>query len=148
MVLATGFGIGLLPGPAGTWGSLAALPGAALVAWLWGSIGLAVAAALVFALGCWAAGAAARSSGILDPGFIVIDEVAGQFVALLPAPLDPLGFAAGFALFRLFDITKPFPAGWADRRIHGGFGIMLDDIAAGGYAALVMIVLARCGVRF
>jgi phosphatidylglycerophosphatase A len=140
-VLGTWFGAGLLPVMPGTWGSLAALPCAWAIGSLWGVAGLAIAAVIVFAVGCWAAGMIARTSGATDPRVIVIDEVAAQWLVLLPAPLDPLSYTAAFLLFRLFDIWKPWPIGWADRRVHGGFGIMLDDLLAAVYAVLVLLML-------
>jgi phosphatidylglycerophosphatase A len=140
-VLGTWFGAGLLPVMPGTWGSLSALPCAWVIRGLWGIPGLALAAAIAFAVGCWAAGTLARASGEKDPGAIVIDEVAAQWLVLLPAPLDPLSYAAAFLVFRLFDIWKPWPVGWADHRVHGGPGIMLDDLLAAVYAVLVFSIL-------
>lgn len=139
-MLGTWFGAGLLPVMPGTWGSLAALPCAWAIRSLSGVSGLAITAMIVFAVGCWAAGALAKTSGVKDPGAIVIDEVAAQWVALLPAPLDPLSYAAAFLLFRTFDIWKPWPIGLADRRVAGGLGIMLDDLLAAVYAVLVFLV--------
>ena len=106
-MLGTWFGAGLLPVMPGTWGSLAALPCAWAIRSLWGVTGLAIGTAIVFAVGCWAAGTIAKTTGIQDPGAIVIDEVAAQWLVLLPAPLHPLPYAAAFALFRIFDIWKP-----------------------------------------
>jgi phosphatidylglycerophosphatase A len=125
----------------GSWGSLAALPCAWAIRSLSGAAGLAISAAIIFAVGCWAAGTIAKASGVNDPGAIVIDEVAAQWLVLLPAPLDPLSYAAAFLVFRLFDIWKPWPVGWADHRIHGGLGIMLDDLLAAVYAVLVFSIL-------
>jgi phosphatidylglycerophosphatase A len=139
-VIATWFGAGLLPQAPGTWGSLAALPFAWLIADQGGWIALLVATILVAGLGVWAAGEAARQSGLQDPGSIVIDEVAGQWLTLIAVPPDPLAYAVGFAAFRLFDITKPWPVSWADRTIKGGLGVMLDDLLAGGYALIAMLV--------
>jgi phosphatidylglycerophosphatase A len=142
MLLATWFGAGLLPKAPGTWGSLAALPFAWLIATAAGWPGLLAAPLLVFVIGCWAADRAARQLGIDDPGLVVIDEVAGVWLVLLLAtPPDPLLYAAGFLLFRLFDITKPWPVSWADRQIGGGLGIMLDDILAALYALPLLAVL-------
>jgi phosphatidylglycerophosphatase A len=124
----------------GTWGSLAALPCAWVIRSLWGAAGLALAAVMVFAVGCWAAGTIAKASGLKDPGAIVIDEVAAQWLVLLPAPLDPSSYAAALLLFRIFDIWKPWPVGLADRRVLGGLGIMLDDLLAAVYALLVLLV--------
>ena len=148
MVLGTWFGAGLLPVMPGTWGSLAALPCAWVIRSLWGVAGLAIAAAIVFAVGCLAAGTIAKTSDVKDPGAIVIDEVAAQWLVLLPAPLDPLSYAAAFLLFRIFDIWKPWPVGLADRRVPGGLGVMLDDLLAAVYAALVLLVALMTGGAF
>jgi phosphatidylglycerophosphatase A len=147
-VLGTWFGAGLLPGMPGTWGSLAALPCAWVIHSLSGAAGLGIAAAIVFVVGCWAADTIARTSGLTDPGAIVIDEVAAQWLVLLPVPLDPLSYAVAFLLFRLFDIWKPWPVGWLDRRVHGGLGIMLDDLLAAVYAVLVFSILLVTGGAF
>jgi phosphatidylglycerophosphatase A len=147
-VLGTWFGAGLLPVMPGTWGSLAALPCAWAIRSLSGVSELAITAIIVFAVGCWAAGALAKTSGVKDPGAIVIDEVVAQWVVLLPAPLDPVSYAAAFLLFRIFDIWKPWPARWADRRVHGGLGIMLDDLLAAVYAVLVFLAALMTGGAF
>ena len=130
-LIATWFGVGLIRRAPGTWGSLAALPCAAGLHLLGGPWLLAGATGLVALAGVWASGryAAALASG--DPGAVVVDEVAGQWLALLPLPLDLWWYAAAFALFRLFDIAKPWPIGWLDKNLHGGRGIMADDLAAG-----------------
>jgi len=146
VLLATWFGAGLLPKIPGTWGSLAALPFAWYIGAAFGAIGLVLAATIVFAVGCWAAGTVTRAGGVRDPGFIVIDEVAAQWLVLAVAPTDPLAYAVGFVLFRVADIVKPFPANWADRALHGGLGIMLDDVFAALYAGLVLLVLVRFGL--
>jgi phosphatidylglycerophosphatase A len=140
MLLATWFGCGLLPWAPGSWGSLAALPFAWLIVWAWGASGLVVAAAVLFLVGWFVAARAARALDSKDPGIIVIDEVAGQWLTLAAAPLDPLAYGAGFLLFRLFDIWKPWPVRWADRRLAGGFGIMADDLLASLYAVTVLVV--------
>ena len=137
-ILSTWFGAGLLPKAPGTWGSLAALP----CAWVivsWGGVSaLAAATVIVSLVGWWAADIYVRHTGIADPSEVVIDEVAGQWLTLLVVPPDPLLYVAGFALFRLFDIRKPWPVGWADRTIPGGLGVMVDDLFAGLYAALFL----------
>ena len=143
MLLATWFGAGRLPGMPGTWGSLAALPFAWVIEVFAGRSGLVIAGVVLFGIGCWAAERACRSLGKEDPGEIVIDEVAAQWLVLAAAPQGLLAYAAGFVLFRLADILKPWPASWADRTIHGGLGVMLDDILAGLYAALGLFILAR-----
>ena len=90
----------------------------------------------VAALGIWASDVYVRRSGIQDPSAIVIDEVAGQWLALVALPVDPLAYFLGFALFRLFDIAKPWPVSWADRHVAGGLGVVLDDLLAGALAGL------------
>ena len=142
---ATWFGAGLLPGAPGTWGSLAALPFAALIHVFCGSAGLAAAAAFVFFVGWMASNAfleAGRSAGGTknDPKEIVIDEVAGQWLALAVVPPDVLLYALGFLLFRAFDVMKPWPAGLIDRRLKSGLGVMLDDVAAAVYAGACLLL--------
>lgn len=139
-LIATWFGVGLTPVSPGTAGSLVALPIAWAVTTVAGGAGLALAAALVFALGLWAAGATSAATAEGDPQTVVVDEVAGQWLALLPAAAlatpAPWHYAVAFVLFRAADVGKPWPAGWIDRHLHGGAGIMLDDVVAGLYAAL------------
>lgn len=141
VLIATWFGAGLLPKVPGTWGSLAALPFAWLIAWQAGPYGLLFAGLLAFAIGIWAGGVYAERTASEDPGPVVIDEVAGQWLTLVPAALDPLHFFVGFILFRIADILKPWPARWADRELPGGLGIMVDDIVAAAYAALGLAIL-------
>lgn len=140
ILLATWFGSGYLPRLPGTWGSLAALPVAWPIHHYWGSIGLAAAALVVFAAGIWAANVyMLRSDGAHDPGPIVVDEVAGQWLTLLAAGgPDLLLYAAGFMLFRIFDILKPWPCSLVDRKVVGGFGVMLDDVLAAVYAGAAL----------
>jgi len=145
-LLATWFGAGLLPWAPGTWGSLAALPCGWLLYWLTGPLGLLAGTAVVFCLGLWAAQGYEQSLAVQDPGAIVIDEVAGQWLALLAAGLHGgsltlPGIALAFLLFRGFDVAKPWPIGWADRHLKGAFGIMADDIIAGLYAAVLVYAL-------
>ena len=139
-LIATGGGIGLLPLMPGTWASLAALPCAWAISALAGPAALAAAAILAFVAGCWASAALARASGHKDPGFIVVDEVAAQWLVLVAAPLDWRAYAAAFLLFRLFDIAKPWPVRAIERRVAGGPGIMLDDVAAALYAILLVLI--------
>ncbi len=133
-LLATWFGSGLLPKAPGTWGSLAALPFAVVIAALAGPWGLLAAVLAVTVAGLWAAGVYAGRRGVDDPSEVVIDEVAGQWLALVPVALDLRLYAVAFLAFRFFDIVKVWPAGWLDRNLKGGWGIMLDDLAAGIYA--------------
>jgi phosphatidylglycerophosphatase A len=137
--VATFFGAGLgKPGP-GTWGSMAAVLLWAIFAWTVHPsptvLMVALIAGIVFsiALGVPAATIAARESGRHDPGFVVIDEVAGQWIALLGSPADWRHALIALLLFRLFDITKPFPARQLES-LPAGWGIVFDDVAAGLYA--------------
>ncbi len=133
VAVATGFGLGRAPLAPGTVGSLATLP---LIAGLWwvGGWPAVLAGALIATLvGFWTAGAGVTHFGRTDPGPVVIDEVAGQFVSLLFLAPTPTALATGFVLFRLFDIWKPFPARNAER-LPGASGIMSDDLVAGIYA--------------
>jgi phosphatidylglycerophosphatase A len=134
-LLATWFGSGLLPKAPGTWGSLAALPCAWVIALMGGPWLLFVASLAVFLLGLWASGHYARSLGQDDPGSVVIDEVAGQWLALLPVALQLEYYPLAFIAFRFFDIVKPWPVNWLDQRLKGALGIMADDMMAGLYAA-------------
>lgn len=140
--LATFAGVGLLkPGP-GTWGSAAAL---AVAAFLWpvaGSAGMAAAAVLLFAAGVWASGAYAAAIGVKDPSEVVIDEAAGIFLVFALVPLTLLTALAGFVAFRFFDIVKPWPISWANERVPGAFGIMIDDTLAALAAAGVLWITA------
>jgi phosphatidylglycerophosphatase A len=148
-LVGTFFGIGRLrPGP-GTWASVATtLLWAALAHTLMPSLRTPTACALavlIALIGIPAASRVARGSGIKDPQFVVIDEVAGQLVALIAAPLAWKSFLAGFILFRVFDILKPPPV----RRLEAlpeGTGIMLDDIAAGLYALGFVHLFLRFGL--
>ena len=144
-LIATWFGVGLSPIAPGTCASLVALPIAWAIRAMSGDPGLAVALTLIFAVGCWAAGAVAAASGVEDPAAIVIDEIAGQWLVLLATPLEPIAWLLAFVLFRLFDIWKPWPVNWADRHVKGGFGIMLDDVLAAGYALVVLIMALAIG---
>ena len=144
--VATFFGAGLgRPGP-GTWGSTGALLVWAAFVWAVHPSKTALLIALVagivsaIALGVPAATIAARESGRHDPGFVVIDEVAGQWIALLGSPADWRHALIALVLFRLFDITKPFPARQLER-LPEGWGIVFDDVAAGLYAWGVAAVL-------
>ena len=143
VLAATFFGAGLSPLAPGTAGSLAALPFAWLIHTRLGPWALVAAAGAAFAAGLWAAGVYARAGGERDPGAVVIDEVAGQWLTLAAVAATPLNYAIGFVLFRVYDIVKPWPASRIDRQMHGGFGIMLDDIVAAAYAGATLWVIAR-----
>ncbi len=141
LLLAHGLGSGLAPKAPGTFGTLAAILPWLLLAQLPLPVylGLVLIAALA---GVWLCDVAARRMGRDDPGSIVWDEWVGLWIALAGVPLAWPWVLAGFLLFRLFDILKPWPVGWLDRRFHGGLGIMLDDIAAGVMAAVSLYVAA------
>lgn len=136
--IALGLGSGLSPWAPGTAGSLAALvPWLALRNLPWPHYLLLLVVS--FALGIWACNQAGRLIDSHDHGALVWDEFVGQWLALWPLVAAPWPWVlAGFALFRVFDILKPWPIGWADRRCHGGFGVMLDDLLAGAAAAAVV----------
>ena len=146
-LVAFGFGSGLAPKAPGTFGSLAALllfPALALLTPLaYGAVLLVAAVA-----GVAVCDHAARALGVHDDGRIVWDEFVGQWLTLLPlvplthwGPSAALQVTAGFGLFRLFDVVKPWPIGYLDRKVSGGLGIMLDDVVAGLFAAAVLAVL-------
>jgi phosphatidylglycerophosphatase A len=144
--IACGFGSGLTPKAQGTFGSLAAilpwllLRGLSVPAWL-------AVIVVGFAIGVWACDVAGRVIGVDDHRSLVWDEFVGLWITLLPALLAPWwAVVAGFALFRLFDVWKPWPIAWFDRRVKGGFGVMLDDAIAGVFAGIVLylvLLLAR-----
>ena len=136
--VATVFGLGRLPAAPGSWASFAALPPAWAIVWAGGPWALGAAALLVGIAGCRAASRYERGTGKRDASEIVVDEVAGQWLVLATLPLDPLAYALGFAAFRLFDIAKPPPVGWIERRVSGGPGVMADDVAAAAYAAALL----------
>jgi phosphatidylglycerophosphatase A len=140
-LIATGFGIGCLPKAPGTWASLAALPLAWLADQAAGRAGIAIAGVAIALIGVWASQIYVDHHRVQDPGEIVIDEVAAQLLALTAVPLTFVSLIAGFLLFRLFDIVKPWPVSWADRSVKGGWGVMLDDLLAAAYAAIGLSLL-------
>ena len=151
-LIATFFYVGHMRPAPGTWGSLAALPAAWMIYALFGPWGLIAGIVLSYVLGVWATGIETKGKDNHDPSEIVIDEVCGQWIALLPLAFGAMrqdadilalwpGWIAAFALFRLFDITKWGPVGWADR-MAGPTGVMLDDVIAGVFAALGVTALA------
>jgi phosphatidylglycerophosphatase A len=145
-LVATGFGTGLLPRAPGTWASLAALPIAWILQWWAGGAALALAAIVMFGFGLWSVSRFLPRADERDPGVVVVDEVVGQWIALVPAGLDPALFFLGFVSFRIFDIAKPWPIRVAERRLSGAWGVMLDDVLAAFYAAAIVFVAARYGV--
>lgn len=135
MAIATGLYAGKIKKAPGTWGSLAAF-----VPWFFIK-DLPITSYLlillaVFILGFFVSGTAEKLLDTPDAGCIVIDEILGMFITLLVAPASPAAWVLGFILFRIFDIFKPFPVSWFDQHIHGGMGIMMDDVIAGIYALI------------
>ncbi|SHO49425.1 phosphatidylglycerophosphatase A family protein [Desulfopila aestuarii] len=140
MAIATGCWVGNMPKAPGTWGSLFAFLPWLLIKGLTLPFYL-LTLILVFIIGFFAAGSAEKILDRADAGPIVIDEILGMFITLTLAPDHPVAWLLGFVLFRIFDIIKPFPVSWFDQRIHGGIGIMMDDVAAGIYAFLSLQLL-------
>jgi phosphatidylglycerophosphatase A len=138
-VLATWFGCGLSPKAPGTVGSLGSL-----VLWvplLYAGVAwwvLAVVSFALFVVGVWASGVVVEQEAKADPQIVVLDEVVGMGITLCAAHFSPVSIVVGFALFRLFDIWKPWPVSYADRKVKGGFGVMLDDVFAGFYAVFFL----------
>lgn len=141
-LLAFGFGSGLAPKAPGTVGTLAAIPFFLALSLLPENTYLGVCL-LTFVVGIPICGASAKALGVKDHSGIVWDEFVGFWVTMAFAPAGWLWIAAGFALFRLFDIAKPWPISWVDRNVGGGFGIMLDDLIAGVFAAVILYLVAH-----
>jgi phosphatidylglycerophosphatase A len=141
-LLAFGFGSGLAPKAPGTFGTLVAVPiyllmqGLPLIAYL----ALVLAG---FIAGIWICDRTSRDLGVHDHGGIVWDEIVGYLLTMTLAPSGWVWVLLGFLLFRFFDILKPWPIRWLDRRVPGGFGIMLDDLIAGLFAGVVMLLIER-----
>lgn len=139
---ALGLGSGLAPVAPGTFGTLAAVPLYFLLQPLPWTYYLAVVF-VTFLLGIWLCEVTARQLGVHDHPGIVWDEFVGYWITMLLAPPGWLWVVAGFLLFRLFDILKPWPIRWIDKRVGGGFGIMFDDVLAGIYALVLMQLAAH-----
>jgi len=140
-LLAFGFGSGLSPFAPGTAGSAVAVPLALPLTWLALPAALAVIA-IAFVFGIWLCGRVGRRLGVHDHSGIVWDEFVSLWLVLVCIPADWAWWLGGFVLFRVFDAAKPWPIGWLDRRVHGGLGVMLDDLLA---AAFTLAVLALVG---
>lgn len=143
--LALGFGAGLSPYAPGTAGTLVAVPLYWALAVVPGAVYAAVLTAM-FGAGVWLCHRAAAQLGVADHPAIVWDEIVGFLVTMIPAQRSWFWVMVGFALFRFFDIVKPWPIRWLDRNVAGGFGIMVDDLLAGAYGAAVLWILARAGL--
>ena len=135
--LATVAYCGYFPIAPGTVGSAAGLVVYGLLRWTHAPLAEPFAIALTFVVGSWAATHAERFFGGIDPGPVVIDEVLGMLITLAFNPVGWSGALAGFVLFRIFDVIKPYPANRLER-LHGGFGIMADDAMAGVYANIAL----------
>lgn len=157
-IIGTVGGVGYMRPASGTWGSAAALPLGWLVYVIGGPWLIVVLTVALFIAGTWATGVMTRGSENHDPSEVVMDEVVGQWVALMPVffgaahvGADVLalwpGWVVGFFAFRLFDIWKPGPVGWADRR-NDPIGVMLDDVFAGVMAAVVVVIAAAVAHGF
>ena len=132
--LALGFGSGLAPKAPGTFGTVAALPLVILLS-LYTSFSVYLTLTIIACVvGIWICGKTADDMQVHDDSSIVWDEVAGMLITMLAVPLSWQTLLAGFVLFRLFDILKPWPIGYLDKHVDGGFGIMIDDVLAGVFA--------------
>lgn len=145
--LALGFGSGLAPFAPGTFGTLAAIPLYLLIALLplWGQVAVIMVA---FVIGIYLCQTTADALGVHDHPAIVWDEFVGLWLTMLALPLlkQPVTvwlLLLGFVLFRLFDIIKPWPIRWVDAHVHGGFGIMLDDVLAAVFAGICLFLLIK-----
>lgn len=150
--MATGAGAGLSPFAPGTCGAVEGVAIYLAVVWLLPGaterfVSLLLLDIAIFALGVWASGRTCRMSGLDDPSQIVVDEISGQLIALTPLAFAPsaAGAIAGFALFRLFDIFKPYPIRRLEA-LHGGLGVMADDGLAGIYSALLVWLALYLGL--
>lgn len=143
--IGTWFGVGLAPKAPGTFGSVAALPFAYLIQIYAGNAVLFMAAVIAFVIGCIACHYYLPYVDARDPKEMVIDEVSGQWLLLSVMFPTLHSYVVGLVLFRLFDILKPFPVSVADRRIHGGFGVMFDDTLAAIYPMVIYLVLSYGG---
>jgi phosphatidylglycerophosphatase A len=145
LMLAFGFGSGLSPKAPGTMGTLAAIP----LWWLLAQLPLTSYLILVLiaaVVGITICGRAADQMGVHDHGGIVWDEFVGFWIAMAALPVTWTSVILGFVLFRLFDILKPWPISWLDKKVSGGFGIMIDDVIAGLAAAAVIYFLGYFGL--
>ena len=140
LLLSSNAGLGYAPVASGTFGTLAGIPAYWLLAKLPPALWLLTVVALFF-LACWASGEAGKIYGVVDDGRIVIDELIGYLVTIALLPFTWKAALAGFLLFRFFDILKPQPARFFDRQIKNGYGVVLDDVVAGLYAALALRLL-------
>jgi phosphatidylglycerophosphatase A len=143
-LLAIRFGCGRVPKAPGTAGTLGAIPLYLLLSHHGGLPAVAAAAVVTTALGVWASNQVVRTLGIKDPQIVCIDEVAGVLITLLAAPANWIGLLTGVVLFRVFDQWKPWPARAAER-LPEGWGVMMDDVAAGAWGVVVLLGARAAG---
>jgi len=136
-LLALGFGSGLMPKAPGTFGTLAAIPLYILISQfdLW--VFIIITGSIILA-GIFICDYTSKALGVHDHSGIVIDEIAGYFITMIAVPFDWLWIVTGFLFFRFFDILKPWPISWLDKNVHGGLGIMLDDVLAGLFSLILL----------
>ena len=144
-ILSTFFGVGYVRTAPGTVASAAALPFAWLLLWKLGPAAVVIASLAAYLIGIWSCEVYATRTGGVDPSECVIDEVAGQWLACALAPLSLIGFLLAFVLFRFFDISKLWPVSVGERFV-GGWGIMTDDMIAGGLVAAIIAGLRWQGL--
>jgi phosphatidylglycerophosphatase A len=138
---ATGFGVGRMPVAPGTFGTLLAIP-IYLVVLSWAPGAYALLVGVMFAVGVWFCRVAVEDLADPDPSAVVWDEIVGYLVTMYLAPVGWMWVVGGFALFRLFDIWKPLPIRQIERRLAGGWGVMVDDVMAAVYACAVLQLTA------
>jgi phosphatidylglycerophosphatase A len=146
--IALGFGSGLAPKAPGTFGTLVGLLLFLALEQVIAPWHVAILAIPLFFVGIWASAVTGRDLGVADHGAIVIDEIVAFLPVAVFANKSPLMLAVAFGLFRLFDIWKPFPIRQVDRRVKGGFGVMIDDILAALYACAVIALLVEASHRY
>lgn len=139
--LASWFGFGFINPAPGTWGSLGALPFGVALYWLGGAPLIGIAAAFITFIGLLVADKFDKAMNGHDSKMIVIDEVVGQWLALIPAALNPYLIVLSFIMFRFFDILKPWPICFFDQKVRGAPGIMGDDIVAGLFAGIIVALV-------
>ncbi|GAC24026.1 MAG: phosphatidylglycerophosphatase A [Alteromonadaceae bacterium] len=143
--LALGFGSGLAPKAPGTFGTIAAVPLVCLLAYSTTLTGYLLVTLIASVIGIWLCGRTAKDMMVHDDSSIVWDEIAGLLITMIAVPLSWQTLLLGFVLFRIFDILKPWPISYLDARVHGGFGIMIDDILAGLFALILMHITLYFG---
>lgn len=145
--IAFGFGSGTLPKMPGTWGTVVAIPIYLLMTHLplWGYLALTTVLILISFVIC---DITARDIGVHDHPGIVLDEIVGYLLTMILVPTGWFWVISGFILFRIFDIWKPFPIRWVDRKVKGGVGIVVDDLLAGVYAWLILQMMALLLVQW